>query len=97
MFGAACNALFPGLNIQPVGFAVVGMAAFFAGVVRAPITGLVLVTEMTANVTMLLPMLGACFTAMLVPTLLGDPPIYESLRELTIRSEQKRQQSAGPG
>jgi CIC family chloride channel protein len=30
---------------------------------------------------MLLPMLGACFVAMLVPTLLGNLPIYESLRE----------------
>jgi CIC family chloride channel protein len=63
------------------------MAAFFTGVVRAPVTGIVLVTEMTANVTMLLPMLGACFVAMLVPMLLRDPPIYESLRELTLRRE----------
>ncbi|MGA8157545.1 MAG: H(+)/Cl(-) exchange transporter ClcA [Rhodoplanes sp.] len=92
LFWTACHAMFPGLDIQPVGFAVVGMAAFFAGVVRAPLTGIVLVTEMTANVTMLLPMLGACFMAMLVPTLLGNPPIYDSLRELTIRSEQKRQE-----
>jgi CIC family chloride channel protein len=59
----------------------VGMAALFAGVVRAPITGIVLVTEMTASVTMLLPILCACSVAMLVPTLLGDPPIYESLRK----------------
>ena len=36
---------------------------------------------------MLLPMLGACFAAMLVPTLLRDPPIYESLREGTLRRE----------
>ena len=55
---------FPDLGIQPEGFAVVGMAAFFTGVVRAPLTGIVLVTEMTASVTMLLPMLGACFVAM---------------------------------
>ena len=34
----------------PVGFAVVGMAAFFTGVVRAPLTGIVLVSEMTGNV-----------------------------------------------
>jgi CIC family chloride channel protein len=65
------------------------MAAFFAGVVRAPVTGIVLVTEMTGNVTMLLPMLGAAFVAMLVPTLLRDAPIYDSLRELTLRKEQK--------
>jgi CIC family chloride channel protein len=57
------------------------MAALFTGIVRAPLTGLVLVTEMTASVTMLLPMLGACYVAMLVPTLLRDPPIYDSLSE----------------
>ena len=68
-FGQLCQLVFPDLNIQPEGFAVVGMAAFFTGVVRAPLTGIVLVVEMTANVTMLLPMLGACFMAMLVPTL----------------------------
>jgi CIC family chloride channel protein len=53
----------------------------FTGIVRAPLTGIVLVTEMTASVTMLLPMLSACCVAMLVPTLLGDPPIYDSLRK----------------
>ena len=69
VFGILCRMAFPDLDIQPAGFAVVGMAAFFTGSVRAPLTGIVLVTEMTANVTMLLPMLGACFAAMLVPTL----------------------------
>ena len=29
---------FPGLDIRPEGFAVVGLAAFFTGVVRAPLT-----------------------------------------------------------
>jgi CIC family chloride channel protein len=81
LYGAACRGLLPELNIQPEGFAVVGMAAFFAGVVRAPITGLVLATEMTDSVSMLLPMLSACATAMLTPVLIGDPPIYVSLRE----------------
>jgi chloride channel protein, CIC family len=81
MFGILCQMAFPELNIQPIGFAVVGMAAFFTGVVRAPLTGIVLVAEMTANFTMLLPMLGACFVAMLVPILWGNPPIYDSLRE----------------
>jgi chloride channel protein, CIC family len=57
------------------------MAAFFTGVVRSPLTGIVLVTEMTASVTLLLPMLMVCFVAMLVPTLLRDAPIYDSLRE----------------
>jgi chloride channel protein, CIC family len=79
--GGVCRALLPNLDVQPEGFAIVGMAAFFAGVVRAPITGIVLATEMTGSVSMLLPMLCACAMAMLTPTLLKDPPIYESLQE----------------
>jgi CIC family chloride channel protein len=94
LFGAACHMALPSLDIQPEGFAVVGLAAFFTGVVRAPLTGIVLVTEMTANVTMLLPMLGACFVAMLVPTLLRNAPIYDSLREHTLRRERLLQEKA---
>jgi CIC family chloride channel protein len=81
LFGTLCRLTFPELGVQPVAFAVVGMAAFFTGAVRAPVTGMVLVIEMTASFTMLLPMLAACFTAMLVPALLGEPPIYDSLRD----------------
>ena len=86
-FGLVCQALFSSLDIQPVAFAVVGMAAFFAAVVRAPLTGIVLVTEMTGNVTMLLPMLGACFAAMLFTSLLRNPPIYDSLKERSLRND----------
>jgi CIC family chloride channel protein len=80
-FGLLCQQTFSELGVQPVAFAVVGMAAFFTGVVRAPATGIVLVIEMTASFTMLLPRLAACFTAMLVPTLLGDLPVYDALRK----------------
>jgi chloride channel protein, CIC family len=90
LFGLLCRSISADPSIQPEAFAVVGMAAFFCGVVRAPLTGIVLVSEMTGNVTMLPPMLGACFAAMLVPALLGDAPIYESL---SARSVQVRQGS----
>jgi CIC family chloride channel protein len=86
--GALCRTAFPDLGIEPEAFAVVGMAAFFSGVVQAPVTGIVLVIEMTAGFTTLLPMLAACFAAMLVANLLGDAPIYESLRERTVRHQQ---------
>jgi len=79
--GAPAQAAFPGLGIEPVAFAVVGMAAFFTGVVQSPITGIVLVTEMTAAFTTLLPMLAACFAVMVVVNLLRTAPIYDSLRE----------------
>jgi len=92
-FGKICAFALPGLVIQPEGFAVVGMAALFTAIVRAPLTGIVLVTEMTANVTMLLPMIAACFAAMLVPTLLGNMPIYDSLRaRLSVHRERAAKQ-----
>ena len=81
LLGSLCQQAFPSLMIEPQAFAVVGMAAFFTGVVRAPVTGIVLVIEMTAAFTTLLPMLVACFSAMLVAYLLNNPPIYVSLRE----------------
>jgi CIC family chloride channel protein len=44
---------------------------------------------MTGSFTMLLPMLSACFAAMLVPTLLGNAPIYDSLRDGTLKLRDK--------
>ena len=85
LFGALCKYWFPSVAPHPTAFAVVGMAAFFTAVVRAPVTGIVLVAEMTASFTLLLPMLGACFAAMVVPTLLGNAPIYDTLRQRTLQ------------
>jgi chloride channel protein, CIC family len=95
LFGVLCRLVLPDLHIQPAGFAIVGMAAFFTGVVRSPITAIALVVEMTGSVHMLLPMLGACFAAMLVPTLLHDSPIYETLRAMLLRENNVNPKSQG--
>ena len=87
LFGTLGSLWFPSLVPHPAAFAVVGMAAFFTAVVRAPLTGIILVTEMTASFTLLLPMLAACFAAMAVPTLLKNAPIYDTLRERTLRQQ----------
>jgi CIC family chloride channel protein len=73
------------VTADPTAFAVTGMAAFFTASVRAPITAITLAVGLTGTHTQLLPMLGACFTAMLVPTLVHSPPIYESLRPQATR------------
>jgi CIC family chloride channel protein len=93
LFGALCHLVFPGLDFPAEAFAVVAMAAFFTGVVRAPVTSIALIIEMTGSFTMLLPMLGACFAAMLVPTLLGNAPIYDSLREHARPGEERKSRS----
>jgi CIC family chloride channel protein len=87
LFATVCSLLVPNLHLSVASCAVVGMAAFFTAVVRAPVTGIVLVMELTAGFTQLMPMLWACFAAMVVPILLGVEPIYESLRQPAMQSE----------
>lgn len=64
--------------------AVVGMAAFFGASVRAPMTGMVLVIEMTASTAVIIPILAATASAVLAAYLVGSPPIYDSLRERSL-------------
>jgi CIC family chloride channel protein len=79
VFGMGCALWLPRVASHPTAFAVIGMAAFFAAVVRAPVTGIVLVVELTGSTTLLLPALGSSFAAMAVATLQGVEPIYDSL------------------
>jgi CIC family chloride channel protein len=78
--GTLFSRFFPASGEPPVAYAIVGMAAFFTAVVRSPLTGIILVAEMTGCFTLFLPMLMACVAAMAVPTLMGNAPIYDSLR-----------------
>jgi CIC family chloride channel protein len=89
LFGSLCEQWVPAMAAHQTGLAIVGMAAFFTAVVRAPVTGIILVIEMTASFTLLLPMLSACFAAMLVTNLLGNAPIYDSLRERTLKKARR--------
>jgi len=88
LYGKLCSHWAADVAPDPRAMAVVGMAAFFTAVVRSPLTGIVLAIELTGCFTLLLPMLSACFAAMLVPTLLGELPIYDSLREDTLRLQE---------
>ena len=67
--------------------ALIGMAAFFASTVRAPVTGLILATEMTGSASMLPPMLGACAVAMLIATAARSEPIYDQLAKRASQAE----------
>jgi CIC family chloride channel protein len=80
LYGGIVHEFDPALAPQPLSFALVGMCAFFTAVVRAPLTGITLVVEMTATTTLLVPMLAACFASAAVATLVRSEPIYDTLR-----------------
>ncbi|MGM3175939.1 H(+)/Cl(-) exchange transporter ClcA [Dickeya lacustris] len=83
-FGASCTLLLPAASLVVGTCAVVGMGALFAACVRAPLTGIVLVLEMTDNYSVLFPMIIACFAATLVAQLLGGQPLYSAILARTL-------------
>ncbi len=79
--GRLAHGLIPHIVAEPGVFAVVGMAAYFTAIVRAPLTGVLLITEMTGSYEQMLPLLVSSFCAYAVAEYLRDMPIYEALLE----------------
>jgi CIC family chloride channel protein len=73
LFGTLAHSLFPGVVEHPGAYAIVGMAAFFAGATRAPITALLLVFEMSNDYKLILPlMLATVISTLLAEYLYGE-------------------------
>ena len=62
-------------------FALVGMGAVFAGVVRAPITSVLIIFEMTGDYGLVLPLMIANMTAYVLARRWRKASIYEALLE----------------
>ena len=58
-FGVVVNNLFPSVSATPQAYVLVGMAAVLAGAVRAPITSIILLFEMTQDYRIVLPLMFA--------------------------------------
>ena len=74
-FGMAGGSLVSGVSPAGGTFAIAGMGALFAASVRAPLTGIVLVLEMTDNYQLILPMIITCLGATLLAQFLGGKPL----------------------
>lgn len=83
--GELAHAVMPSVVPIPAAFAVVGMAAYFSAIVRAPLTGVMLIIEMTGNYFLMLPLLISCFFAYIIAEALRDMPIYEALLERDLK------------
>jgi CIC family chloride channel protein len=79
--GSAAHAVYPAWATYPETFAVIGMGALFTATVRAPLTGIVLMIELTGVYDFMLPLLVSCFAAYGVAEAFQDTPIYEALLE----------------
>lgn len=95
ILGATIGSIYAGISIRYFGLdqnlynniIILAMAGYFTAIVRAPITGIVLIMEMTGSFTHMLPLTVVAVTAYVVADLLKSPPIYEALLENLILSE----------
>ena len=75
-FGVLAHELFPGLDLSPGAFGLVGMAAVFAAASHAPIAALLIVFELTGEYAIILPLMAAVALATGLSHLLSRDNIY---------------------
>ena len=77
--GTVAHHFFPATTALPGAYALVGMGAVFAGVVRAPMTSVLMIFEMTQDYAVIVPLMIANMISLYVASKLQHEPIYEAL------------------
>jgi CIC family chloride channel protein len=77
--GAVAHHLLPGYTANPGAYALVGMGALFAGIVRAPMTSVLMIFEMTRDYAVIVPLMIANLTSLFISRRFQKQPIYEAL------------------
>ncbi len=75
-YGQLAQMLFPGLPASSGAYAMVGMAAVFAGAARAPITAILILFEMTQDYRIILPLMFATVISTILAARLEPESIY---------------------
>lgn len=84
LFGFAIQAIFPEYNIELSSCAILAMAGLFAASIRAPLTGIVIVMEMTNGYMLILPLILTCVSATFMAQTLGATSLYSAILENTL-------------
>ena len=79
--GTVAHHFFPAHTALPGAYALVGMGALFAGIVRAPMTSVLMIFEMTRDYAVIVPLMIANMTSLFIASLLQKDPIYEALAD----------------
>jgi CIC family chloride channel protein len=75
-YGAVAHQLLPGLAVSAGAYGLVGMGAVFAATARAPITGLIIIFELTGDYHIILPLMCAIVVATALSNAITKDTIY---------------------
>ena len=77
--GSVAHHFLPAYTANPGAYALVGMGALFAGIVRAPMTSVLMIFEMTRDYSVIVPLMIANLASLFIASRFQREPIYESL------------------
>jgi len=77
--GTVAHHFLPGYTATPGAYALVGMGAVFAGIVRVPMTSVLMIFEMTRDYAVIVPLMIANMTSLFISSRFQKQPIYEAL------------------
>jgi CIC family chloride channel protein len=77
--GTVAHHLLPTYTAAPGAYALVGMGALFAGIVRAPMTSVLMIFEMTRDYAVIVPLMIANLASLFISSRFQKQPIYEAL------------------
>jgi CIC family chloride channel protein len=77
--GTVAHNLFPNYAATPGAYALVGMGTVFAGIVRAPMTSVVMIFEITRDYAVIVPLMISNLVSLFIASRLQKQPIYEAL------------------
>lgn len=97
IFGTIAVGITPLTPDYVTNFIVLSMAGFFTAIVRAPITGIILIAEMTGTFEHFLSLVVVVMVSYVFAHLLGSEPIYESLLGRILAKKGVRQDNATKG
>src|SRR5271163_4585913 len=77
--GTVAHHFFPAYTATPGAYALVGMGAAFAGIVRAPMTSVLMIFEMTQDYAVIVPLMIANLVSLFISSRFQKQPLYEAL------------------
>jgi CIC family chloride channel protein len=77
--GTVAQRLLPGYVGSPGAYALVGMGAAFAGIIRAPMTSVVMIFEITRDYAVIVPLMISNLVSFFISARFQKQPIYEVL------------------
>lgn len=77
--GSVAHTLFPHYTANPGAYALIGMGTAFAGIIRTPLTSVIMIFELTRDYSIIVPLMISNLVSFFISRTLQPEPIYEAL------------------